>query len=176
MFYYHTLKELEDLVNENKLEVWQVIEQSDILKCTGDSLTVYLYRLLSAQDFAVKGKGAGRGLVNACQHIEHGRFTRSVGTDKSVKLTLFNCHREILNGVKSAENYPELIYFQKRHYSVPSFRFLLPNESSPRTDSVSLVFAFMIFSFELMSIIPIRTIAYMSIRKSFIERRHSGRQ
>ena len=40
MFYYHTLKELEDLVNENKLEVWQVVEQSDILKCTGDSLTV----------------------------------------------------------------------------------------------------------------------------------------
>ena len=30
MFYYHTLKELEDLVNENKLEVWQVIEQSDM--------------------------------------------------------------------------------------------------------------------------------------------------
>ena len=26
MFYYNTLKELEDLVNENKLEVWQVIE------------------------------------------------------------------------------------------------------------------------------------------------------
>ena len=26
MFYYHTLKELEDLVNENKLEVWQVID------------------------------------------------------------------------------------------------------------------------------------------------------
>ena len=24
-FYYNTLKELEDLVNENKLEVWQVI-------------------------------------------------------------------------------------------------------------------------------------------------------
>ena len=30
MFYYHTLKELEDLVNENKLEVWQVVEQSDM--------------------------------------------------------------------------------------------------------------------------------------------------
>ena len=30
MVYYHTLKELEDLVNENKLEVWQVIEQSDM--------------------------------------------------------------------------------------------------------------------------------------------------
>ena len=30
MFYYNTLKELEDLVNENKLEVWQVIEQSDM--------------------------------------------------------------------------------------------------------------------------------------------------
>ena len=30
MSYYHTLKELEDLVNENKLEVWQVIEQSDM--------------------------------------------------------------------------------------------------------------------------------------------------
>ena len=30
MFYYDTLKELEDLVNENKLEVWQVIEQSDM--------------------------------------------------------------------------------------------------------------------------------------------------
>ena len=30
MFYYHTLKELEDLVNGNKLEVWQVIEQSDM--------------------------------------------------------------------------------------------------------------------------------------------------
>lgn len=30
MFEYHTLKELEDLVNENKLEVWQVVEQSDM--------------------------------------------------------------------------------------------------------------------------------------------------
>lgn len=28
MFYYHTLKELEDLVNENKLEVWQVVENN----------------------------------------------------------------------------------------------------------------------------------------------------
>lgn len=35
MFYYNTLKELEDLVNENKLEVWQVIEQSVWKKTEG---------------------------------------------------------------------------------------------------------------------------------------------
>ncbi len=89
----------------NVVDNGHILEKPYILKGTGYSLAVYLYGGLPREVLAVESKASRCRLIDPGQHIEHRGLSRAVGTDKSVKLSLFHLKGKIVNGVKSAEGY-----------------------------------------------------------------------
>ena len=61
------------------------------------------------------------GLVNSREHIEHGSFSRSVRTYKTVKLPIFNFQVKPVNGAKPAELNAEIFCFQQCHQDFAPF-------------------------------------------------------
>ena len=78
-------------------------EQSDILEGTRNAHAVYLSRALARGAVTVEHYISARGLINVCEKVEYGGFSRAVGTDKTGYLGASDNKGEIVNGVKTAE-------------------------------------------------------------------------
>ena len=92
-------------------------------------MTVDLCRGLARDVFTVKVDRACCRLVHACEHIEHGRFSCAVRTDKTVKLILFYRKIKVVNSLKTAELDRKIFYFEHRccftHFDSPPTAFTL---------------------------------------------------
>ncbi len=70
-----------------------ILEKPDILKGSGNAFFVDLDGSLAREILAVQEEGAGCGLVDTGQQVEHGGFARAVGADEPIERALL--HLEI---------------------------------------------------------------------------------
>lgn len=105
----------------NVIENAHALKQANVLERPCNAAFVDLHRRLARDVRAVKEDRARSGLVNARQHIEHGGFSRAVGSYQSIKLMLFDFHIQAVHGAKPAELYRQLLYL--KHSAVFGCRF-----------------------------------------------------
>ena len=87
-----------------------LLKKSDVLECSCYSRMINFYCVFSCYVFTVKLYLAFIWLIHACKKVEHRSFTGTVWSDKSVELTLFDCHIKIVNCAQSTEGNAQIGY------------------------------------------------------------------
>ena len=83
----------------------QILKQTDVLEGPGDSGLVYFRGFLAGNVDSRQLNASRVRLIYACQQIENSGLTGSVGTDETVKLSLFYADLKIINCLKAAKRY-----------------------------------------------------------------------
>ena len=96
-----------DIVNDRN-----ILKQTNILEGTGNAHAGRLIGLFADDGAAFQLDGAGRGLINIGEHVEHCRLARAVRADQSDDLALVDRKINALNCFQTAEGNAEVFHFQ----------------------------------------------------------------
>ena len=107
-----------DVVQHRKL-----LEQTDILKGTGNAVLVDFNGLMSCNIFSVQPDKSLVRLIDAGQKIEYRRLPRAVGADQPVQLPFLDLKVEIIHSTEAAKGDRQIIYFQQCHVRIPPLSY-----------------------------------------------------
>ena len=98
-----------------------IIEKANILKSPCDSFFNNELSCLILDLFTLEFDASFSDVIDACQHIEHGRLTCTVGSDNTEYFTLINFEIHMINSGQSTEFYGQIFYIEKSHVRFPPF-------------------------------------------------------
>ena len=87
-------------------------KKPDILKGSCNPGLIDLYIVLPGNILSIQINLSVGRFIDAGQHIEHGRLSRSVGPDQAIQLSLFDLQIKIVHGTQAAKGNAKIFHFQ----------------------------------------------------------------